>query len=126
MLKVFFVGLGGFIGAVLRYFLSYNLPKLIGSEFPYATLIVNVIGSFIIGFIMEISGITSISEYIKLFLTVGLLGALTTFSTFSYETIMLFKKGSYLIGFLNICLNLALSFIGVILSKYLVQWIFIK
>jgi CrcB protein len=122
MQKLFYVGIGGFIGACLRYIISINSSRLFGTDFPYGTLIVNVSGGILIGLIMELS-LTSnmISPNLKLFLTTGIMGGLTTFSTFSYETITFFSEGSYIPAFLNTCFNLFLSLGGVVLGKYLVS-----
>ena len=99
MNKLLYVGIGGFIGACLRYIISTNSSKLLGAEFPYGTLIVNIIGGLLIGFIMELSLTTDlISPNLRLFLTTGIMGGLTTFSTFSYETISLFNDGSYMLA----------------------------
>jgi CrcB protein len=124
MQKLLYVGIGGFIGACLRYVISIHSSRFFGTEFPYGTLIVNVLGGFLIGIIMELS-ITHdiISPNLKLFLTTGIMGGLTTFSTFSYETVTLFNNGSYMYAGLNTGLNLFLSLIGVVLGKYLVKGI---
>lgn len=119
MQKLIYVGIGGFIGACLRYSISYYSPKLFGTQLPYGTLIVNIIGGILIGFIMEFSLITNlISPNLRLFLTTGIMGGLTTFSTFSYETISFFSSGSYVLGTLNTCLNLFLSLGGVVFGKF--------
>ncbi|MFL0197029.1 fluoride efflux transporter CrcB [Clostridium sp. WILCCON 0269] len=120
MQKLFYVGIGGFIGTCLRYIISYYSPKLFGTQLPYGTLIVNIVGGILIGFIMELSLVTnSISPNLRLFLTTGIMGGLTTFSTFSYETINFFSNGSYVLGTLNTCLNLFLSLGGVVFGKFL-------
>jgi fluoride exporter len=120
MKSLFYVGIGGFIGACLRYIISINAPKLFGTQLPYGTLIVNVIGGILIGLIMELSLTTDlVSPNLRLFLTTGIMGGLTTFSTFSYETINLFNEGSYMLGTLNTCLNLFLSLLGVVLGKFI-------
>ena len=81
MQKFIYVGIGGFIGAVLRYAIS---SKMISNTIPWGTLLVNVIGGFLIGLIMQMCLTTDyISPNMKLFLTTGVLGGLTTFSTFS-------------------------------------------
>lgn len=119
MLKVLYVGVGGFIGAALRYIISINTPKMFGSQLPYGTLIVNVVGGLLIGFIMEYSLSTNlISNNLRLFLTTGILGGLTTFSAFSYESISLFSSGKYFLASLNIFLNLFLSLGGVVLGQF--------
>lgn len=123
MEKIIFVGIGGFIGASLRYIISINPPiKLFGVQLPYGTLLVNVIGGLLVGVIMELSISTDwVSPNLKLFLTTGMMGGLTTFSTFSYETIILFNESRYLLGALNICLNLFLSLGAVLVGKSVVS-----
>ena len=117
MQKVICVGIGGFIGASMRYLISIQSSKLLNSSIPLGTLIANVLGGFLIGVIMEISMSTDlISPNLKLFLTTGIMGGLTTFSTFSYETISLLSDGKYLLGIGNIFVNLILSLGGVVLG----------
>ena len=120
MSKILYVGIGGFIGSALRYIISLYAPKLFGTQLPYGTLIVNVVGGIMIGLIMELSlANNNISPELRLFFTTGIVGGFTTFSTFSYETINLFSAGSYLLGSLNVCLNLFLSLGCVILGKFI-------
>ena len=83
------------------------------------TLIVNILGAVLIGFIMEMSKKSNISVELKTFLTTGILGGLTTFSTFSYETITLIGEGKVMMGGINAALNLFLSLIGVSLGMFL-------
>lgn len=120
MQKLLFVGIGAFIGGCLRYLVSLYAPKLFGTHLPYGTLIVNVAGGILIGFIMGVSLTTDhISPEMKLFLTTGFMGGLTTFSTFSYETVNLLSEGKFLLGLWNTGLNVLLSFGGVMIGKYL-------
>lgn len=120
MQKLLYVGIGGFIGASIRYIISIHSSKLFGTRLPYGTLIANVLGGILIGLIMELSlSKDFISPNLKLFLTTGLMGGLTTFSTFSYETISFFNGGSYILGSINIALNLFLSLFGVVVGKLL-------
>jgi len=118
--QIIYVGIGGCIGASIRYVITKQSANLFNSSIPLGTLIVNVVGGFLIGMIMELSASTDfISPNLKLFLTTGIMGGLTTFSTFSYETISLITDGSYLLGFGNIFLNLFLSLGGVVLATSL-------
>ena len=124
MQKIIYVGIGGCIGAIIRYLITMQSSKMFNTSIPVGTLISNVLGGFIIGMIMEISISTDyISPNLKLFLTTGLMGGLTTFSTFSYETISLMNSGSYLLGAGNILLNLFLSLGGVVLGTSLCKMI---
>lgn len=118
--KIIYVGIGGFIGAVIRYIVTVQSAKIINSNIPLGTLIVNVVGGFLIGAIMELSISTDfISPNLRLFLTTGIMGGLTTFSTFSFETINLINDGRYLLGIINILLNVFLSLGGVALARLL-------
>ena len=119
-----YVGMGGFIGAILRFFISGVVQKLTGTTFPVGTLSVNVLGSFTIGFLVPLFE-TLIAPEWKAFFVTGLLGALTTFSTFSYETTILIQEGVWTMAILNAFLNLFLSlsatFLGMALFKLIVK-----
>lgn len=120
MKEILYVGMGGFIGASLRYLISNLTPKIIGHPLPFGTLIVNVLGCLFIGFILGLYTSTNlISDSMKLFLTTGVLGGLTTFSTFSSETMAFFTAGSYVLGFANMLLNLCFGFAAVIFGRFL-------
>jgi CrcB protein len=91
MERIVLVCLGGALGTGLRYATGALAARWLGPDFPYGTLIVNVVGSFLIGLIQEV-GTTSpvvVSESTRLFLTVGIMGGLTTYSAYSYETVRL-------------------------------------
>lgn len=104
-------GAGGFIGAAMRYYLSGIITK---GDFPYGTLLVNIIGSFILGFILFFSFYSGYeSPEIRTFLAIGILGAFTTMSTFSFETLEFFNAHDYRMGTINILLNVGLSIAGV-------------
>ncbi len=124
MLQVLYVGIGGFIGACLRYGLALYSPLVFGSKMPYGTLIANVTGGILIGLVMKLSTTGNlIPADLRLFLATGLLGGFTTFSAFSYETISLLDDGNYFSGLMNIGLNLFLSLAGVILGRFIAQMI---
>lgn len=107
--RIFIVGLGGFFGAALRYVISGVMSRYF-SGFPAGTLTVNIIGGFLIGLIMESSTVfLPVSADMRIFLTTGVMGGLTTFSTFSYETISFITDGEYAMGALNAGLNLFLA-----------------
>lgn len=96
--------------------------KMLNSSFPYGTLCVNVLGSFLMGLIMEASLNTwNVSPNTRIAVATGFLGGLTTFSTFSYETSSFLQDGSYLLGGLNIILNVAVCLFGIWLGKSLVH-----
>ena len=102
------VGLGGFFGAIGRFLIASLVQSHSSTLFPVGTLSVNVLGSFIIGFMaLYFSQVVQL-EY-KAFVMTGFLGALTTFSTFSLENINMLQNGSYVQMGLNILLNVALS-----------------
>ena len=90
-------------GGLSRYYLSGWVYALLGRSFPYGTLVVNIIGAYFIGLIMELAlRSTALSDTLRLGLTVGLLGGLTTFSTFSYETFKLLEEGQLLLAAVNV------------------------
>ncbi len=98
--------LAGAFGTLLRYFLSVYVQKLAGSEFPYGTMTVNLIGCFAIGLLYALfEGKITISEEMRLVLFVGFMGAFTTFSTFIFESNVLLKNSQYLMVFGNILIQ---------------------
>ena len=108
MLKdILFVGAGSFVGGVLRYLVSLMM-KWGGSEFPWATFAVNILGSLLIGLLWG-WGSRSLSPQLMLLLSVGLCGGFTTFSTFSKEGLMLLQGGSYLMFALYVAGSIALG-----------------
>ena len=111
-------------GGLTRFYLSGWVYSLLGRAFPYGTFAVNIIGAYLIGLIMEI-GMRSmlISDTLRVGLTVGFLGGLTTFSTFSYETFTLLEDGRFLVAFANIVGSVALcllfTWLGIITVRTL-------
>ena len=119
------VGVGGAIGSILRFVTSVAAAQWLGADFPYGTLIVNLVGSFIIGFVQEIGGeALLIPDNIRLFLTTGVMGGLTTYSTFSYETVRLMETHAWTEAWINIVVTtacaLALCFLGIAAGRLVI------
>ncbi|MCK5540575.1 MAG: fluoride efflux transporter CrcB [Deltaproteobacteria bacterium] len=113
MSTILVIGCGGFLGAISRYLVSGWVYTIFGTSMPYGTLTVNLVGSFLLGIIAQL-GLTGnfLSSSANSFLGIGFLGAFTTFSTFSVQTLELLESGSLLKALLNIFLNLLLCLIG--------------
>jgi len=116
-MEYIYIGIGGFFGAVLRYLITIYFTKMYHTVFPFETFIINILGSFLLSFIANFA----MDEYkvntnLRLAITTGFIGAFTTFSTFSRETINLLKAGkdyialSYMI--LSIMGGLLMSYLG--------------
>jgi CrcB protein len=111
-------------GGLTRYYLSGWVYSLLGRSFPYGTFAVNIIGAYLIGLIMELGlRSTVIPDTMRLGLTVGFLGGLTTFSTFSFETFSLLEDGQFLVAFTNILASVAVcllfTWLGIITVRTL-------
>jgi fluoride exporter len=105
------VGLGGGIGAMLRYSSSFIFKQ---NNFPYHTLCINVIGSLLIGIVFGLSQkVDVISDDLKLFLATGICGGFTTFSAFSVENMQMLKEGNYTTAFLYIFISVSFGIIAV-------------
>jgi len=90
-------------GGLSRYYLSNGVYALLGRTFPCGTFVVNIVGAYLIGLVMELGlRSTALSDTWRLGLTVGFLGGLTTFSTFSYETFKLLEDGQFLLAAVNV------------------------
>jgi len=111
---IWYVAAGGALGSVLRFLLSTAVQERAGA-FPLGTLIVNVTGSLLLGFVMEYALATpAISREARALLTTGFCGGYTTFSTFSYETMKLVQDGDYRRAVLYIGLSLVVSLAGIL------------
>jgi CrcB protein len=119
MFQLLLVGVGGFIGAVLRFLVSGWLQK--DALFPYGTLGVNLLGSFALGFIMYASEYAGFfDDRTRLFLTIGVLGSFTTMSAFGYESFRLLESDEFVLFGINVLATVALTLFAVYLSKVLV------
>lgn len=114
----------GGLGCLSRYFISGWVYALLGRDFPYGTFVVNITGAFIIGFLMEFGlRSTLIPPTLRIGITVGFLGGLTTFSTFSYETFRLLEEGNFVTAsanvFVSVLVCLLFTWVGITAARYL-------
>ena len=117
MKELLVVGVGGFVGAIARYGISGLVHRFYGGPFPLGTLAVNVLGCFVLGGLMTlVEDRQLLAPTTRLFLTIGLLGSLTTFSTLGYETVALLRDAEIRLAamsfFANGLLGLAAVFLG--------------
>ena len=116
MTAVFFVALGGAIGAALRYLLSGLIGRYVESAFPAGTLGANLIGCLAVGLLWEPLANTALAPHARTFILIGVLGAFTTFSTYGIESVNLLRAGELRLALLNLFLSNALGIAGVLLG----------
>ncbi|MEN8107649.1 MAG: fluoride efflux transporter CrcB [Pseudomonadota bacterium] len=124
MTQAMAIAAGGAIGALLRYWTSTGIYTVLGRDFPYGTLFVNVIGSLIMGFLyIWLMDRMAVGPTVRAFLLIGVLGAFTTFSTFSMETLNLMESGQLTRALINIVASVvvcvAAAGIGVLAARQL-------
>jgi CrcB protein len=108
MARFLWICLGGAVGTGARYLISGWALRRFGTSFPYGTLAVNLVGSFLIGAIMHVALTTALlSPTARQVLVVGVMGGFTTYSSFNYETIHYFQEGAWLFGSLNLLIMIA-------------------
>lgn len=123
MNRILLIALGSGAGGVLRYLISTAAYRWLGREFPYGTLAVNAVGSFLIGllFVILLEHFTEFADHLRSLLIIGFLGGFTTFSSFSIETINLLENGEIYRGFLNVIISVALclslTWLGILLGR---------
>lgn len=115
----FVVGCGGFIGAILRVLMIGVISRILPHSLPFGTICVNILGSFLIGFILSLP--FALNSHFRSFLVAGVLGGFTTFSTFTFENLMLIEGGSYFLASVNILssvfLTILFCYFGLLCAK---------
>ncbi len=112
--KILSVAIGGAFGATARYLINISPLQNAFGKFPFPTFLINILGSFLIGFFLIIlTEKFTVSETLKLLILVGFLGAFTTFSTFELEIWILLKENQYVTAFAYLFLSVVLGFIGI-------------
>jgi fluoride exporter len=119
------VAVGGALGSMARYWVGGWAPRVLGQAFPYGTLIVNVLGSFLIAVIMSVALSTEIiTPTMRIFLTTGIMGGFTTYSSFNYETLVLIEQKLWLTAGLNVTATglgcLLAGALGLALGRFMV------
>jgi CrcB protein len=114
MEKYIMVGVGGFLGAIARFWLAGLIYEKMGTRFPYGTFIVNISGSFLLGFFVTVlTERTQLSPIWRYLIPIGFIGGYTTFSTFEWETLAALRDGQMIIAGLNVGLSVVLGFVAV-------------
>lgn len=121
-----YAALGGAIGAAARYGVNVTTPKLVGHGFPWATIIVNVAGSFVMGLLIALLALSwNTSQEMRVFLMTGVLGGFTTFSAFSLDFAALYERKEYGLAFAyaggSVVLSLLAVFAGLYLARTVLQ-----
>jgi fluoride exporter len=115
--KVILIGLAGAVGTLSRYGIGLWAGRALGTSFPFGTLIVNVVGCFFIAFVSELAlSTTLITPTVRLTLTTGLMGGLTTYSSFNFETTALLRDGAWASGLANLGVTVVSCFISGVLG----------
>lgn len=116
LIQFIMVGFGGALGSMMRYLISL-IP--VNNTFPFLTLITNLLGALLIGFIVGLSDNLLIAKKFLLFFKTGVCGGFTTFSTFSLEAVQLFQRGEFFLGALYAALSVILCLFGIVVGEYL-------
>jgi fluoride exporter len=114
LLKYVMVGVGGCVGSILRFWLGSYIGGKMGTRFPYGTFVINITGSFLIGFILAVLTVkTQWNPNWRYLIPIGFLGGYTTFSSFEYETLRTFQDGQLGLGLLYVGLSVCVGFVAV-------------
>jgi len=119
---ILWISLGAIVGANLRYFVAQQVARLVSPSFPYGTLLINVTGSFVIGFfLIWTTGRVLADPRWRLLIAVGFCGGYTTFSSYAYETFVLMEQGQWLSSMLNVVVSNLLCLAAVVLGAVLAR-----
>jgi fluoride exporter len=119
------VGIGGFVGALARFWLGDVIHQKMGTRFPYGTFVINVSGSFLLGFILTLlTERTHMNPSWRYLVPIGFIGSYTTFSSFEWETLGAVRDGQLMIAGLNVVLSVVAGFIAVWMG--IVAWRLIR
>jgi CrcB protein len=120
----FWIALGAVFGASARYFLSGYIAKVLSSSFPYGTLIINITGSWLLGFFLVWTSERALLDARwRLFLAIGFCGSYTTFSSYAYETFALVEQGQWLLVGWNVLASNLLCLASVLAGAALARWL---
>ncbi len=117
------VAAGGAVGAVARYLTMSAVGLWLGAAFPYGTVTVNMLGSFVLGVLVELSALVwSPSPELRAMLIIGVLGSFTTFSAFSLDVVVLYERGNYAACGTYVAASIILSILGLLAGMHAVRW----
>jgi CrcB protein len=117
---VLFIFIGAGLGGVFRHWVSHGIHQVLSRDFPYGTFVVNISGSFLMGFlfILLLQGLGENTHPLRSFLLIGLLGGYTTFSSFSMDTVLLFQNGAFASALINIFLSVILCILATCIGVF--------
>lgn len=119
------ISIGAVIGALSRHYMMIGVARVLGTAFPWGTLLINVFGSLLMGVLIELLALKfSLSQEIRALLTVGILGSFTTFSTFSLDAALLIQRGDIALAasyaLISVLVGISALFIGIYLVRFFV------
>lgn len=123
LINILGISIGGTIGALLRYAISSGIYDLAGNKFTWGTIVVNLIGSFLIGLFWQFFDSYPISPHVRTMLVTGGIGAFTTFSTYSLETALLLQSGQIKLGIANTVVSAVLGILAVLLGMMTMRYL---
>ncbi|RMG93517.1 MAG: fluoride efflux transporter CrcB [Chloroflexi bacterium] len=124
MNRYLIIALGAALGANARYLVGVWASERLGASFPYGTFLVNITGSFILGFLITLAaGRLTLTPELRLFLAVGFLGSYTTFSSYAVESVTLWQQGGWWQAIVNIASNNLIGLIFALFGVFVARWL---